>query len=267
MPLITDNAICIRRWDYSESSQTVSLFARDHGIIRGLVKGAKRAKGGFAGGVDLLTGGQVLAIIKPGRDLATVTAWHQREVYRGLRRHLDANRAGLFAADLIHHMLSEHDPHPVLFDAFRSALLDLEDVPRIPRTLLRFTWSLLCETGFRPRLDCDAETGRALPSTGATLAFSAAAGGVVTDTGGADRWRVRRDTVDLIRAVAAGGSTDDADRPRLERANRLLAAYIRELLGTEPRAMRWAFPDLERHKKGVSHKPSAIRDEKRGISD
>ena len=42
MPTITDNAICIRRWDYSETSQTVSLLLRNHGVIRGLVKGAKR---------------------------------------------------------------------------------------------------------------------------------------------------------------------------------------------------------------------------------
>ena len=42
MPTISDYAICIRRWDFSETSQTVSLFTRESGIIRGLAKGAKR---------------------------------------------------------------------------------------------------------------------------------------------------------------------------------------------------------------------------------
>ena len=55
MPTITDQAIVIRRWDFSETSQTVSLFTRDHGIVRGLAKGAKREKGDFSGGLDLLT--------------------------------------------------------------------------------------------------------------------------------------------------------------------------------------------------------------------
>ncbi len=244
MPTVTDMAICLRRWDYSETSQTVRLFARDYGFVRGIVKGAKQPKGTFAGGIDLLTCGQLVAIVKPGRDLATVTEWHLVEVYSVLRRNLEANRAGLYMADLINHMLSEHDPHPRLFDAFRSALGGLEDQARIPETLLRFVWSLLCETGFRPRLDRDAQTGADLPRRGSTLAFSAAAGGVVADTGAADRWRVRRETVDLLRAVAAGEPTAQRKGLTFERANRLMAAYIRELIGVEPNAMRWAFPDL-----------------------
>jgi DNA repair protein RecO (recombination protein O) len=244
MSTITDNAICIRRWDYSETSQTVSLFVRTHGVIRGLVKGAKRAGSGFDGGIDLLTHGQVVAIIKPSRDLATVTAWHLLEIFRPLREHLDANRAGLYMADLVHHMLLEHDPHPRLFDALRDALARLGDTQRIPQTLLRYEWDLLCETGYRPQLDCDAQTGETLADESPTLAFSPSAGGLVADTGGADRWRVRRETIELLRAVAENRATSCDDAQRFGRANRLLAWYIRELLGHEPKAMRWAFPEL-----------------------
>lgn len=240
MPTVTDNAICIRRWDYSETSQTVSLFLRNHGIVRGIVKGAKRAGGGFDGGVDLLTHGQVVAIVKPSRDLATVTAWHVLEIFRPLREHVGANRAGLYMVDLVHHMLNEHDPHPRLFDALRDALAKLDLTDRHGHTLLEWTWVLLCETGYKPQLDRDAETGGPLPQRTPTLAFSATAGGVVADTGGADRWRVRRETVDLLRQVAAGQAASASP----DRANRLLAFYIRALLGREPNSMRWIFPDL-----------------------
>ena len=243
MPTVTDNAICIRRWDYSETSQTVSLFVRGHGIIRGLVKGAKRSTGRFSGGIDLLHHGQVVAIVKPSTDLATITEWHLLEVFGALRRNLEANRAALYMADLIHHMQIEHDPHPRLFDALREALGRLEDTARIGAALLCFQWTLLCETGYRPELDRDAETGAALPDS-PTLAFSASAGGVVADTGGRDRWRVRRQTIELIRGVARGEDAKDADHEQVARANRLFAAYVRDLLGAEPKAMRWAFPDL-----------------------
>ncbi len=240
MPTVTDNAICVRRWDYSETSQTVSLFLRNHGIVRGLVKGAKRAGGGFDGGVDLLTHGQVVAIVKPSRDLATVTAWHVLEIFRPLREHVGANRAGLYMADLVHHMLTDHDPHPRLFDTLRDALAKLDLTNRHGQTLLAWTWVLLCETGYRPQLDRDAETGGPLPEQTPTLAFSPTAGGVVADTGSPDRWRVRRETVDLLRAVASGKTSSASP----DRANRLLAFYIRALLGREPNSMRWVYPDL-----------------------
>lgn len=240
MPTVTDNAICIRRWDYSETSQTVSLFLRNHGIVRGIVKGAKRPGGAFDGGLDLLTHGQVVAIVKPSSDLATVTAWHVLEIFRPLREHVGANRAGLYMADLVHHMLTDHDPHPRLFDALRDALAELDQTPRHGRTLLVWSWVLLCETGYQPELDHDAETGEPLPADTPTLAFSASAGGVVADTGAGDRWRVRRETVDLLREVAAGRAPSGPP----DRANRLLASYIRALLGREPGSMRWVYPDL-----------------------
>jgi len=244
MPTVTDNAICIRRWDYSETSQTVSLLMRDHGIVRGIVKGAKRTGGGFDGGIDLLTHGQVVAIVSPARDLATVTAWHVLEIFRPLRAHLGANRAGLYMADLVHHMLTEHDPHPRLFDALRDALAALGQPDRLATTLLEWVWILLSQTGYTPQLDHDAETGAPLDTETSTLAFSPTAGGVVADTAAPDRWRVRRETVELLRAVAAGRLPDRADPLQLDRANRLLAAYIRSLLGREPKSLKWIYPDL-----------------------
>ncbi|UCD74240.1 MAG: DNA repair protein RecO [Phycisphaerales bacterium] len=243
MPTIRDNAVCIRRWDYSETSQTASLFTREHGIIRGLAKGAKRGRGKFSGGLDPLTRGQVVAVIKPNRDLATLTEWHLEEVFWAVRRSLAANRAGLFMADLIHHMLTGHDPHPGLFDQFTASLAGLNEVGGIEPAVLRFQWALLRETGYQPQLERDSETGEALPPEATTLAFSARAGGLAADTGAADRWRVRAETVGVLRSLAAGDTDWRATPVVVGRANRLLAAYCRELIGTEPAAMRWAFPD------------------------
>ena len=68
MPAIRDEALCIRHWDWSETSQTVSLFTRTHGLVRGLAKGSRREKSNFSGGIELLTRGQALFILKPAAD-------------------------------------------------------------------------------------------------------------------------------------------------------------------------------------------------------
>ena len=246
MPTITDNAIVIRCWDFSETSQTVSLLTREHGIIRGLAKGSKREKGPFSGGMDVLTQGEVVAIVKPGRDLATITAWHLQNLHRVVRQNLSANRAALYMADLVHHMVLEHDPHPDLFDALVLALESLERIDQVEHALLRLQWNLLLEAGYAPELNRDAETGLELPADSATLGFSARAGGVVADTMGAasDRWRVRRETIAVLRGLAGGQLPPDADLESLRRANRLLAVYFRQIIGSEPPTMSWAFGDL-----------------------
>ena len=59
MGTMHDQGVCIRQWDFSETSQTVSLFGRSLGVVRGLAKGARRERGAFDGGVDLLSRGEL----------------------------------------------------------------------------------------------------------------------------------------------------------------------------------------------------------------
>ena len=65
MPVAHDQGVCIRHWDFSETSQTVSLFGRGLGLVRGLAKGARRERGSFSGGIGLLARGEIVAVVKP----------------------------------------------------------------------------------------------------------------------------------------------------------------------------------------------------------
>lgn len=258
---ISDNAICLRRWDFSETSQTVALLTREHGLIRGLAKGAKRPKSRFSGGFDLLTRGQVLAIIKKSSELALLTEWHLEQVYRTPRRVLHANRIGLFMADLVLHFLDEHDPHPRTFDALATALDGVEaagtneaSMVECSAWLLRFHLTLLRDVGYQPQLHTNARTGKAMEEQAAIFGFSPTAGGIVVDDGQEGVWRVRARTIELLRHADA--LRDDSGAAALnalhtthaaedfDRANRLLAAYARELLGRQLPSFAWIFPDL-----------------------
>ncbi len=244
MPTIRDQAVCLRRWEFSETSQTVCLLTCQNGIINGLAKGARRERGSFSGGFEPLTVGQIVAVVKPQRELATLTAWHLESVCWAARQNLTANRAGLYMADLVHRMLKDHDPHEKVFQALLMSMDQLDQPQRISEALLKFQWILLVECGYQPELNQHVETGHALPENAPTLAFDPQKGGLVEDIGDAEQWRVRQETVQVLRRIA----TDNPDQLKnpeiLQRANRLLAAYIREILGTEPATLRWAFPDL-----------------------
>lgn len=249
MPVVNDSAIVIRTWDYSETSQTVSLFTRTHGILRGLAKGARREKGAFSGGFEVLTRGDFVAYLKSGRDLANLASWDLTFVCRSLRRDLHAFRIGMYLADLVHHMITDHDPHERLFDAMSTALYELDRRQQHDLTLLRFQWALLRETGYQPELHRDAATGRSLPSEADVFIFNSQSGGLVPDDGegGRSRWRVRRETVDLLRRVASIKPDREcitSDNGAVDRANRLLACYVREILGNELPTMPVMFPGL-----------------------
>lgn len=242
MPPTFDEGICIRHWDFSETSQTVSIFGHACGIVRGLAKGARRERGPFDGGIDLLARGRFGAILKRGRDLATITEWDPIELYPRLRADLSANHAAYYMADLVGRMLEPEDPHPRLHAAMVRALRVLgaaRDATEMDTSggaaLLHFQWALLVETGFQPRLD--------LPPEGDVLAYSAEAGGFVLDTSEpGERWKVRRATAECLVALGAGGVGEShAPADVVDRANRLLAAHVRHVLGAEPPTMRLVF--------------------------
>jgi DNA repair protein RecO len=239
MAAVHDQGVCIRHWDFSETSQTVSLFGRATGIVRGLAKGARRERGAFDGGIDLLSRGEFGAILKRGRELATLTEWDLLELFPRLRTDLAANRVAYYMADVVGRMLEPEDPHPALYDRMVESLRALgaarsrdEPAPDGGQALLAFQWTLLGETGYRPSFD---------GWSGDVAVFSPVAGRVLRTGEPADgpAWKVRAATVECLERVGDGELPHDA--ASTERANRLLASYVRHILGTEPPTMQALF--------------------------
>jgi DNA repair protein RecO (recombination protein O) len=234
MPTVKDNAICLRLADWSETSQIAVLLTERHGKLSATAKGAKRqapsSLAKFSGGVELGTGGEAVLMIKNPNDLANLIEWDLRRPHWRLRQSLSAYRLGMYALDLAHHLVHDHDPHPRTYEALRDFLADLDRRSDHPAALLRFQWTLVVDLGYEPVLDRDAQTDEPLPDVAETAAFSAEAGGLVADTGAPDRWRVRMKTVQSLRAVASGEDPARFDEPTLDRANRLLCVYFRALL-------------------------------------
>jgi DNA repair protein RecO (recombination protein O) len=228
MPASRDQALCIRHWDWSETSQTVSLFTRSLGLIRGIAKGARRDKAPFSGGIELLTRGEVVAIVKPQSDLATITAWDLQETFPALRRSLASFHAAMYLADLTRHAVHDRDPHPTLFDALLAALRDIEHAAP---AVLRYLWTTLVECGYRPELDRDVVSSTPLDHL-SEIAFVPSLGGFTTQhapTSG-QAWRARSETLELLRSLAQGV---EPAGPAMDRASRLLNAYMCAVLGRE----------------------------------
>jgi DNA repair protein RecO (recombination protein O) len=238
--MVTDEGVCIRQWDWSETSQTVSIFTRGQGVIRGIAKGAKRENARFSGGIEVMTRAEVISSAKATEGLTLLAAWDLLETYPAARRSLSAFYAGMTMLDLVHHALSERDPHAELYDALVDGLRSLGEPDADRRALLQLLWHVLSETGHRPEVERDAATGAGL-ETSSSYAFNARMGGLTAEApqSGAPVWRVRAETVGLLRALSAG-RPDAADPAAVDRATRLLALYFREVFACElPSLKQW----------------------------
>ena len=237
---VRDEAICIRQWDWSETSQTVSLFCRQTGVIRGIAKGAKRENARFSGGIEVLSRGEVIASVKTQGQLSLLIAWDLLESFPAARASLSAFYAGMTMLDLVHHAVHEHDPHPGLYDALLAALRGLGSAESDRRALLGVLWAVLVETGHQPELRRDVGGSEPL-ARARSYAFSPRLGGLTPDAGArADVWRVRSETVELLRRLEQGAADGQADGASVDRATRLLGRYFREVFACDPPTLqRW----------------------------
>ena len=52
MSLIETESIILRSYNLAEADKIVVLLTRDHGVVRGVAKGAKRLKSKFGSGLE-----------------------------------------------------------------------------------------------------------------------------------------------------------------------------------------------------------------------
>lgn len=141
---ITDaSAFLLHATAWRETSLIIKVFARDHGVVTLVAKGAKRPYSGLravlmpfqplllswtgAGDVKTLTHAEV-ARVRPLPGQALMSCWYMNE--------------------LVLRLLAVEDPHPGLYEAYQAAVEDLAQGIAASVSLRQFEWRMLQETGY-----------------------------------------------------------------------------------------------------------------------
>ncbi|HZY20326.1 MAG TPA: DNA repair protein RecO [Ramlibacter sp.] len=146
----------LHRYDWSESSLILEVFSRHHGRIALVAKGAKRPSSSFR---------PVLLPLQPlrlsfGGDAEIRTLKGAEWVGGQVMPTGDALLSGYYLNELLLRLLARDDPHPRLFDAYRTAVqvLSSEHGEALQPALRAFELLLLREIGLLPALDVQTTT-------------------------------------------------------------------------------------------------------------
>lgn len=120
-----DYAICIRKTDYSDSSQILTLFCRQSGKISAIAKGSRRSKSAFGSPIEIFSIGEIVYISPKSGSLATLAEFDHSAIFSSIRTSLFAMNAGLLSCELVNLLLEEYDPHPKLYDILKNLLFEI----------------------------------------------------------------------------------------------------------------------------------------------
>lgn len=232
-PINAEPAFVLHALPWRETSQLVEMLTRNHGRLPLIAKGARRPRSEMRG------------VLQPFQPL--LISWFGRSEVRTLKAAEwqggipllsgSALFCGFYLNELLIRLLVRDDPHPDLFDAYQSALVQLAARQNFEPVLRRFEMALLREMGYAPRLDVEADTDSPVEPTATYRVLPEL--GVVRSDGPAPN------TVQFSGKTLLDMAQDSYDDPQtLTQAKQLMRQLLAHHLGDRDLNSRRIFQEL-----------------------
>jgi len=138
----TTLAIVVRLTRLSDTSLIVHWFTQDHGLVKTVVKGARRPASAFGGKLDLFFGGEMSLVRARRGELHALREVAIHEWREGLRHHYSSTLLAAYFGQLLELAVEPEHPEPDLYDLLRRALDHVTDSGASLRALHHFETEL-----------------------------------------------------------------------------------------------------------------------------
>ena len=144
--------VCLRKIDFSETSQVLHFYTRDHGKVACIAKGSKRKKGAFLSPFDFLAVYDLIRIEKRPGTLDIVTQADLVRIFPELRADYARYAAACYGAEFVDEFAVEGVVTPGLYEFLVELLERLEGGTRVPDAVFSFEARGLRALGYFPRV-------------------------------------------------------------------------------------------------------------------
>ena len=174
-------AVVLRHSDYGEADRILTLYTRQLGKTRAIVKGARKLTSRKAGHLEPFT--HVKLQLATGRDLFIVTQADTVDTYQPLREDLLLTGHASYVMELLDRFTYDDNlESPTLFRLLTETLLRLASKSDVWLAIRYYEIRLLDELGFRPQLFECVNCGREIQAEDQFFSFNL--GGVICPTCG-----------------------------------------------------------------------------------
>lgn len=206
MALTTTHALCLRKVDFSETSQVLTLLTERAGTVGAIAKGAKREKSSTGGPLDLMCLYNLVLYDRSRRGTLSILAQAELiDFFPAARADFAAFRAVEALRELLLSIeVPAHDGGAVLLLAVRA--MRALGHGRKDETLARFAWGLLRALGVQPEVNCCIVSGRE-PTGKVEVTFSVREMGLIAppfNQNRGDLIRLAPATLNALRALSDG---------------------------------------------------------------
>ena len=148
--------IVLRKTKLTETSLIVSFLTADHGRIKAVAKGARKAKGSFVGQIDLFYLCEIALRPSSRSELHTLTEARLIEPHSAIREHYLRLLFASYASELIELATEPEHASPELFQLMQRLLKYLSEKSPDRRALTFFEMEICRASGIEPESETHA---------------------------------------------------------------------------------------------------------------
>ena len=153
MALYKTRAIVIKSMNLSESDRLITFMTENHGKVKCVAKGARKAKNQFWGSLEPMS---LIHLIYFGREHQSLFRLNHSDIiesFQTIRDNFDKLYTGIYFLDLINTMILEGHWEPKVFELLYQALAALNQQNELEPLRRLFEIRLLSLSGYKPQLE------------------------------------------------------------------------------------------------------------------
>jgi len=178
MAIQKTQAIVLRRQDVRETSVVLTLFTRDFGKIKGILRGVRGARTEGSGGaaLEILSHDQIVFYERKKGDISTVSQCDLLNFFNHIRSSLERLAYASYIAELLDSVTNLYDKNEEVFDLVLNSLMLMSGDSSPKRVARIFEIKLLHLLGIMPTMEVCAGCGG---KTDTDAKFSVRSGGLL----------------------------------------------------------------------------------------
>ena len=129
MPLVETEGLVLKSYNLAEADKIVIFLTRDHGVVRGVAKGAKRPKSRFGSGLELFS---VVKLTYFQKDVVELVSIREAELQKSCfeaASNPEFLQKFSYLSDLLISFAPPHDPNETLYRMARACLDTAKENP------------------------------------------------------------------------------------------------------------------------------------------
>lgn len=163
MPQFESESLVLRSYNLAEADRIVVFFTRDHGIVRGVAKGAKRLKSRFGSTLEPFSNIDLTFFQKDDRELVSIQQVELNRSFFDAASDPEFLNTFSYIADLLMAFMPPHDPSEKAFRMTKACLeTPLNGAGDLAAVRLYFELWLLRLGGYLPDWASCGDCGRIL---------------------------------------------------------------------------------------------------------